>query len=927
MGKYLIQPEKSDFRKAITSCFLLRVCGLPINLVARLHFDETLQWQEAVLAFEEHLTERKESVVDALYHCVSLYKEQEQKALRRKVINLKRDIYNLDLPVDISSKREIADALPPDIQTCLNDWLDLWVQYQQQLRCGTTILEQELRQKRHLFKEFVNEEDFRKGLFLSSPLLDLSVETYLAGDNLYLSRGDRTVERSLLKYFFRAACKTSPFSTFTSVCTGSIENGYANGESRQPITLQMQDMRKTSFTQLNMVILSRISEQLLNCSEIRDMLHVQITNGWQIQDGRLTYVRRKSSSIENLGPMDRVQENLIQLPLSQLLKDLLSLMEDGAARPLAQIIAHLCTYERYYKAEKAIGEYLQHLLRLGFLIVPALQIDIHHSAPLNAYCERLETIGAPLTDSIAHDLRLTGSLVHDFACALADKRRTIREEIRNRLEQCLRKLHATDPKKALPERLLYEDTILASQQLLIHEQGWKELFSQLEQLQQLLPLFESSLPEKLITRGYFQARYGIGQRCEDVFAFANTYIHEFKGLQWQEISAQRAGDSENEGHDNYFQSPEIDQLNSARKAVTTYLQQSYDLSSHTKDLLLEDDFFHTIVPLIPDIPDEFRSHTIFSQFAKMNEEPSLIINHIYSGMATMFTRFLHYFSHAQSNKLASTLRKTLERLETANMVFAEMKGGYEATNLNVHPILTRYELVCPGETSLRPTEEQIPLHDLSIQDDCVAGRLRLYSKRLHKEIVPLYLGLLAPFALPATQQILLLFSPQNICNLNLWNGIKLAQTDASRSFYPRLRYKNIVLQRAMWEIVSEAFPQRMSGQSDADFYLTISRWRKKMEIPAQVFMTAGQALSTSDTFEAEDQLQGEEPFLLSHKPLYIDFENYQSILHLESIVQRIKGSIRLWEMLPGLEQQWFKHENQSYVSEFVLEINRSKSVE
>jgi hypothetical protein len=68
---------------------------------------------------------------------------------------------------------------------------------------------------------------------LSSPLLDDAISAYIGSDNLQLNREARTVERSLVEYLLRTACKTSPFSTLTSVCLGTFEYEQARAGTDQ----------------------------------------------------------------------------------------------------------------------------------------------------------------------------------------------------------------------------------------------------------------------------------------------------------------------------------------------------------------------------------------------------------------------------------------------------------------------------------------------------------------------------------------------------------------------------------------------------------------------------------------------------------------------------------------------------------------------
>ena len=165
---------------------------------------------------------------------------------------------------------------------------------------------------------------------------------------------------------------------------------------------------------------------------------------------------------------------------------------------------------------------------------------------------------------------------------------------------------------------------------------------------------------------------------------------------------------------------------------------------------------------------------------------------------------------------------------------AELRGGYETTNLNIHPAVTQYEIVCPGDASTRPKDEQIALDDLVLVHDAEADRVRLMSTRLGREVVPVYLGFLMPMALPEIQQILLCFSPSGMAQIDLWAGTGDPVPVDGITSYPRLVLGDLVLQRRMWKLNTAVFPFRDPRHSDAEHLLRVRRWRLDHGLPAAV---------------------------------------------------------------------------------------------
>jgi Lantibiotic dehydratase, N terminus len=919
--------EKENVQNIVTLPFLLRVGGLPLDVVDGLRFAETANWAEGVLSLENMLAGRKEQVADALYAAVHTYKEE--RAVRRKLINLRRDVFNMRALENSAELKAFAETLASPERELLLDWVDLWEKHSHLLRAGQELFTQELSQKRAHLKHIVEIMDFRKGLALASPILDNAIDAYLAADNLHLNRSSRTVERSLVEYLLRTACKTSPFSTFTAVCPGTFDNQATEGDP--DILYQIEGMEKKSFTRLNVAVLARLSAFIVASPQIRSELLVSMTPGWHILNGRIRYLRKMQRMENTIDEADAssieiIHENVFYLAVGPLLQTLIDLLRDGRKVRFHELVSQLSNLSdsQHSENQNQINAYLERLLQLGLLIVPDLQFNLHSKYPLERYRQGLLALRIPVLEKIAAHLALLEVLVKTYAVAPPVQRREILEEIRQKVLVCYAELGQTNV--PLPKTLLYEDTTLTPQKLAINTTNWQNILSSVAEFQQILPLFDRSLPRRLVTEGYFQARYGAGQRCDDFLSFAYEFRQRFfeHYLKSSFIPLnQAAGKKKSPRYINYFHQSNIALLERAQQALTGYIDQAYkDLPAGSCELTLGDDFVETFIPYVPKSASRLSSHTFFSQFARINGEATLVVNQIYTGLTLMFSRFGHFFDDEEGHQLVHELRNSLQRIQPIDAVFAELKGGYDTTNLNIHPQVTPYELVCPGDLSSRARDEQIPLEDLAIQDDQEEGCLRLYSKRLGKEVIPVYLGFLLPMALPEIQQVLLNFAIAPVCQTDLWKDVPVATDSKGIQVYPQLKYKNIVLQRARWKFPQDVFPQRASGQSDADFFLTVARWRKEHHIPSRLFVAPAKDVDTTTARSAPENKELEpEPKLRAYKPLYVDFENSFSLALLEAAVRSMTNGIMLTEMLPHRDHLWFQHNDQSYVSEFVWEMN------
>jgi hypothetical protein len=849
--------------------------------------------------------------VDLLHSAVAEHKEDRDR--RRLLIRLKRDVFNLRPPASNAPVSSIAGALSQPGQRLFQEWVDLWQSHQEASLVLEQTFQQELVGKRALLKEAVARPDFRKGLLLASPLLSASVDSYLSADNQHLDREARTVERSLVEYLQRTACKTSPFSTLTSVCDGHVTNDEAREEA---ILCQVSSLEKESFTNLNLALLSRLSSFILSSQELWRDLPVSLAVGWERRSGRIRYVRRKQqlqeADEEAAVVIDPVQEELFYLPQSPCLTLIIQVLEQHQTLKIGELIAHVCQHGAYSQLEEAVTTYIEHLLRLGLLTVPMLHLDIHSQEPVRDYCLKLLALRTPLAARLAQHLQTAAELAADYARAPLAGRQRLLGALRAEAESLYAELGQA--KTQVPRTLLYEDTLIHPDRLALNERQWDAIRADLAEFQRLLPVFDIHLPRKLATRGYFLARYGAGARCDDFLSFADAFNSEFFLQYTRETIAPGAVDAEGRiiPYRNHLHMPEFDRLNHARQAVADFLKQaSARHSAEQTACVLDSAFFEAIAPLAPR-PAHLQAHMFFSQFVRVEGEPLLVINRVYSGLGTMFSRFARYFTEEEkSQHVVEGLRATLQALQPPGAVFAELKGGYEATNLNLHPWLTHYELVCPGEISQRPAEEQILLTDLYLQDDPRSQCLRLYSKRLGKEVIPVYLGFLVPMMLPNIQQVLLNFSSLSLCFPDLWSTLQSAPPQEV-VFYPRLRYKHLVLQRAMWQMPLKAFPGKNSDESAFGYYQRVVRWSRQHHLPTRVFLNLEQISSDNEVSRVQTR----------SKPLYVDFENYFSVSLLESTLRNTEAELLIWrEMLPDMEQLWFEHRDERYVTEILLEMN------
>lgn len=921
-------PQLAVPSRYVSPDFLLRVGGLPLDEVSSLRFVETVGWAQEIISLETKLEDKRESLVEALHQAV--HEHAADPATQRILLNLKRDVFNRRQPKDLAKARSAIACLPASAHPLLAEWLEQRGALSQLLRAGQSILENELQERRASLKSTVQDGSFRRGLLLSSATLERDIDHYLRAPNHKLNRRLRLVERALLLYLLRTACKTSPFSTFTSVTSGAFAETPGR-EATSGVNYSIESLDKQSFIQLNVGIISRLSALLLACPDVCQALPVHLNTGWDIQGDRLRYMRRKITLASEGEPFDKVEESFFYLPVSPTLRRLIELLDGGRQVQLDALSHELSGHDGAHEDEADVEMFLAHLLRLGLLVAPDLQLSLSHQDPLGRFREGVERIDSPVATVVASHLQHIETLIKDYAPAAVAERRQLLEAINQDVKSCYEELSGDE--REIPRTILYEDATIRAPQLSISPQVWEEAIEDLQGLQNLLPIFDMMVINKRVMNGYYKLIHGKGQRCDDVLSFAEVFSQDYyKEYLRAMMRPQFDEDGNRAPAPNHFQIPEINVINEARRGLAECISRDLsEMPQASRELVLTKEPLQALAERIPQSLRRLRSDSFFCQLAQTEDSRRLVINHVYNGLTQMASRFIYPLQNQSEELLATKLQATLEEIQPSGAVFAELNGASE-TNLNLHPGVTQYELLFPGEHSSRPVEAQIPLDDLYIQHDPAHDCLRLYSKRTGLEVIPLYLGQLLQTTLSDLRQVMLNFSYASFPMLDLWSGVTGApELNDTVTFFPRIIYGELVLQRAMWKAAAESVPIRQVNQSDADYFLAVTCWRKQHGIPRKVFTSpdlsrprsaeSPKPLEDGEPQDAQaDREAGTEQLIL--KPMYVDFENYFTVMLFERATARTSYGIVLTEMLPDEEHLWLRHEGKSFVSELVIEMNR-----
>lgn len=896
--------------------FMLRVAAMPFAAVDALRCPNAAVWARGVLEEEERLREAGAALSDPIGALVPAIADERE---RRRLLDLRRQVFNNKLPRDLAAARAIAGSLGDAVGRPLAAWLERRGRWEELLSAGVDTYRDELAHSRAELLRLVGDDRLRLGLLLASPTLDGQMGAFLRGGSL--DKRGRKTERSLLSYLYRTACKTSPFSTFTALALGRFD------AELEPDAATLLSGTWTSHPRLNVVVLARLAECITANPRLRADLPVTLASGWHLDDDRIRYVQRshEAGGDDSAVSFDAARDRLFFLRRSGALESLLAHLGEHPSVRYRDLVALLAT--RQDATQQEADQYISALVELGILQSGGLHTDVHSPDPVRDFQHALRLIDRPWADRAAELLDGPISCVDRYAAADLPTRRALLATLRRDVDAVLEALGA--PGASVPRTILYEDVRARDDFATCAAQSWTELAAApLQALSRILPAFDISLPQRLTLKGFFLARHGAGTRCEDLLKFVHDF-HEDLFDQYLRLTsgARDQPDGSPAPEENWLRLPEITALDRARAAFIDGMRRRW--AAHppgAEEFELDDALVDEVAGCLAPLPAEFAPHSHFLQLARRGGDPLAVLNDSFGGLYFPFTRFTHCFE-APPAGLSDRLRRESRLRPPPGAVFAEVTAGAATTNLNLHGRLTDYEIVCPGEPSSASSRARIELDDLYLEHDRDADRLVLRSRRLGCEVIPLYLGYLLPMMLPEIPRTLLLLSPTSRAAVEVWRGVPdRVSGDASGdavpghpasgepapavTVRPRVRYRSLVLRRRSWTAAPGTLPPRAAPHPDADWFLGWQRWRAAHRLPVRAFATV----------HDPDTGSGRPSWLAGSKPQYTDFDSPLSLVALEGLTADPGCRVVFEEMLPAPDELHVASAEGGHVAELALEI-------
>lgn len=207
-------------------------------------------------------------------------------------------------------------------------------------------------------------------------------------------------------------------------------------------------------------------------------------------------------------------------------------------------------------------------------------------------------------------------------------------------------------------------------------------------------------------------------------------------------------------------------------------------------------------------------------------------------------------------------------------------------NILARPHIRDYELLYMATSDLN-SDKLIYLSDVTLS--LKHNKLTLNSNK--KEIIP-RLTTAHNFHNPQLMPVY-----RFLCDIQAQEGggifFSWGKLDEMFSFLPRVRFNNIILSPAQWNIKTDDIKAIFSRKSDKEILSSINEWRKGIDLPQEALLADGD------------------------NELYVEFENIYSVKAFYSIIKR-RNRFRLKEFLFDKQNALVKSEEQPYLSECII---------
>jgi hypothetical protein len=926
--------------------FICRIGGLPVNLMECLKFTNFNKAHKNYIAYVNVFNSLVNSLNAYLFDLIHL---EDNMQVRSKLIDLKRKINKhkniFEKDVECLNNNELINKLKNYI-----DLLDVISKIKKDLNI---IYNYESKSIRSKFKNILIEEDFQKGLLLSSrQLFDMQKHYINTKDD-----NGRTaqIERGLMRYFSRTAMKATPYSTFCTVILGSFENIVLNKQSY----LMADPLMKKSILKINKDLFALIKDYVKADKELKYELFLKLNKNYEKAEGYYKYLTEINHK--------EVFQKLRHTPLLEIIETNLRNVYKIKYLSFIQVVAEKFNYE---VSKEEIVIYLDKLIEIGFIRI-GFEIPEQEMEWVSPLIEFLKSTQNPKAYIIIRALTSIIEQINTYSNHLSKERSIILENMYAILNDMVEQLNIERP--IFTTSLVYEDATSNGKVHLPINSTSKIVENVIKYIS--LTRKVAYLREEQANMRYFfdtfysksESKVGLMQFYED---YSRNHIKPHASKIQKHNDPEKSREESDYNTNNPFNMVLINTIHQVRSNISKLIGDKHRINPNASIINISYEELKKITDECPDISSEAYSYTIFSQILlpdKNDDELKLVMpNGLYlPGFGKYYSRFLYLFDSSVKNAIYDDNGKM-----SCNII-AEISGD-DDFNANMHPSLLKYEIEYPTYDG-GLCEIPLDCKKITVEvDENDPNKLCLKYIPLDKIIIPIDLGFMSPNMRPLLFQILSKMSPTQSFSIAFpeeemknekndpINGLKIEnpgeikcdkenpkiESSLKILYRPRVVFENnIIISRRTWKIPKPLLPQLSKDESSFDFYLRVNSWIEDNNIPDEVFVSIlpiwdDNLLNIKD-YESKNNIVKQNKkdednaningFLIRntnsrdyHKPQYIDFKNPILVDLFSKISVGLNNcTMTIEERYPD-KMQLLNYNGKYYASEQIFQVNCAK---
>lgn len=868
--------HESDRELAVVSSFVVRVAGLPMAALRRLRCEATIGAVEELLEFQDRLRAEGEQLSQALHDVIGAV---DDRAMRRRLLALRRCVYQARAPRSGVLDDGLRAVLPAELAARIATWeRDLTQQDALRVRAEATCQAESL-DKRWVLAEVASDDWFQQGLVLASPDLSAELTKWLAAGPE--ARPDGALEASLAKYVGRAAAKTTPYSTFTSLAEGRWRLA-----GLDPVRCNAAWARCGAVEPAVRIAL-RLRRELASWPELRSQVRLRVNPSLTRVGALLRFLTRPHSD-----------EAVVEASVTPTLQRVLEVICAAPDPSYSRIAAALASQDPAADIAE-VATYLDHLVEIGLL---EAQLDVADQS-LDHLRELSDVLAgcAGLRVAVLRRLleRLRAQLARLAEGEQAPQRRASARAVDETLRALSTQLDWTRRGVDLPaNNAVFEDTVVAGLDYRFALSDWDGVLDELRLLAGLSGLYDRNLAPRLALADFTDVHYGPSARVDFLEWYrAVSYEQRRPGADLGTILTQpwlaKTG-----GLD------ALDRIKQLRRQIAGLVRQApVDQAGIRR---LDRGALRDWIAVLPEFMQPHESVAFYGQPMIRNGTPHLVLNNTDAGFRRAHARLRRFAARAHGD-----VQLTVGLPAGSGVIYADV-ATIAGSNLNLRCSPAPYEIAYPGSVSNRPEAEQIRLSDLDVVHDATTGGLQLVWRSRAVQVVPLHLGTLVDWALPGAYRLLMqAFGVSTFCGLpQRLSGLSFLIHGQGVRSVPRLCLGNVVIARATWLVPSNEAPRRQKSEPALSHLIRVTRWLREHGIPPQCFVRA--ALPFGDPRSLGK----------NRKPCYVDFSNQVFLGVFAQIAAAPDRMLVLQEVLPTEDDLLVTDGNAAYASECVFEFDR-----